>query len=74
MSDLALIVTIAGQQKGGCNSSFGSAAAAPTLHQFTNAAPNGLIGDICQGDLAQSLEQALDRIVDACDTRPPPVG
>ena len=69
-----VIVTIAGPQNGGCNSSFGSAAAAPTLHQFTNAAPNGLLGDICQGDLAQSLEQALDLIVDACDTLPPPVG
>ena len=69
-----VIVTIAGPQNGGCNSNFGSAAAAPVLHQFTNAVPNGLLGDICQGDLAQSLEQALDLIVDACDTLPPPVG
>jgi hypothetical protein len=26
------------------------------------------------GELMQSLEQALDLIVDACDTLPPPVG
>lgn len=69
-----VIVTIAGPQNGNCNSNFGSATAAPTLHAFTNAVPNGLLGDICQGDLAQSLEQALDLIVDACDTLPPPVG
>jgi hypothetical protein len=69
-----VIVTIAGPQNGSCDSNFGSAAAAPTLHEFTNAVPNGLLGDICQGDLAQSLEQALDLIVDSCDSLPPPVG
>jgi hypothetical protein len=69
-----VVVTIAGPQNGGCDSNFGSAAAAPTLHEFTNAVPNGVLGDICQGDLAQSLEDALAVIVDACDTLPPPVG
>jgi hypothetical protein len=72
--DRYVIVTIAGPEAGTCDSAFGSAAAAPTLHEFTNAVPNGLLGDICQGDLAQSLEQALDLIVDACDTLPPPIG
>ncbi|HLT38474.1 MAG TPA: hypothetical protein VK034_19440 [Enhygromyxa sp.] len=69
-----VIVTIAGPQNSGCNSNFGSASSAPILHEFTNSVPNGLLGDICQGDLAQSLEEALDLIVDACDTLPPPVG
>lgn len=72
--DRYVIVTIAGPENTTCDSAFGSAAAAPTLHEFTNAVPNGLLGDICQGDLAQSLEQALDVIVDACDTLPPPIG
>lgn len=69
-----VVVTIAGPQNGGCDSNFGSAAAAPTLHQFTNLAPNGLMGDICQGDLSASLAEALEVIVDACDSLPPPVG
>jgi hypothetical protein len=69
-----VVVTIAGPQNGGCDSNFGSAAAAPLLHEFTNSVPNGVLGDICAGDLAQSLEDALAVIVDACDTLPPPVG
>ena len=69
-----VIVTIAGPENSGCDSAFGSAAPSPILHQFTNSAAHGVFGDICQGDLAQALEDALDVIVDACDTLPPPVG
>lgn len=69
-----VVVTVAGPQAGGCESAFGSAAAAPTLHAFTALVPNGLMGDICQGDLTQALDQALTLIQQSCDTLPPPVG
>ncbi len=69
-----VIVTIAGPQNGGCQSAFGDAAAAPTLHAFTNSVSNGLLGDICMGDLSASLAEALEVIVDSCDSLPPPVG
>jgi hypothetical protein len=69
-----VIVTVAGPQNMSCDSAFGSAAPAPTLHQFTGLAPNGLMGDICQGDLTQALDQALALIQQSCDTLPPPVG
>ncbi|NJK32766.1 MAG: hypothetical protein HC927_10350 [Deltaproteobacteria bacterium] len=69
-----VVVTIAGPQNGGCDSNFGSAAAAPTLHEFTGGVANGLMGDICEGDLAGSLAQALELIQESCDTLPPPVG
>ncbi|PRQ08249.1 hypothetical protein [Enhygromyxa salina] len=72
--DRYVIVTIAGPQNGSCNSNFGSATAAPSLHAFTNLAPNGVLGDICQGDLSQALDQALSVIQDSCDELPPPVG
>lgn len=69
-----VVVTIAGPQAGGCNSAFGSASAAPRLHEFTNLSPNGLMGDICQGDLAGSLADALELIQLSCDALPPPAG
>ncbi len=69
-----VVVTVAGQENGGCVSAFGDAAPAPRLHQFTNSVPNGLMGDICQGDLTQALEAALELITFSCDTLPPPVG
>lgn len=69
-----VIVTISGPQNGGCQSNFGDAAAAPTLHQFTNLAPNGFLGDICMGDLSAALAEALEVIVDSCDSLPPPEG
>lgn len=67
-----VVVTISGPQSDGCESDFGSAAPAPTLHAFTGMVPNGLQGDICQGDLAMALDQALALIQTACDTLPPP--
>ena len=69
-----VVVTIAGPQNGGCQSNFGDAAAAPILHQFTGSVPNGVLGDICMGDLSASLAEALEVIVDSCDSLPPPVG
>ncbi|MBZ5710486.1 hypothetical protein [Nannocystis pusilla] len=69
-----VVVTITGPQAAECDSAFGSAAAAPLLHEFTSLVPNGLMGDICQGDLAQALDQALALIQLSCDELPPPVG
>jgi len=36
--------------------------------------PNGLMGDICDGDLTQALQDALELITFSCDTLPPPQG
>ncbi len=67
-----VVVSIAGPQAGSCNSAFGSASAAPRLHQFTALGPNGVIGNICEGDLSPSLEDALNAIQAACNTLPVP--
>jgi hypothetical protein len=69
-----VIVTVAGPQNSGCSSAFGNATAAPILHQFTNGVVHGLMGDICQGDLTQALQEALELIKFSCDTLPPPAG
>ena len=65
-------VTIAGPQA--CESAFGSASEAAVLQEFTDLVPNGYFGNICDGDLADSLAQALDLIQSSCDTLPPPEG
>lgn len=72
--DRYVIVTVAGPQGSGCESAFGEATPAPRLHEFTNSVSNGLMGDICQGDLTQALEEALELITFSCDTLPPPEG
>lgn len=69
-----VVVTIAGPANRGCTSAFGDADATPRLSGFTNSVPNGYFGDICQGDLAQPLADALDLIKFSCDELPPPVG
>lgn len=68
----AVVVTIAGPEADRCDSAFGSASPAPVLHAFTNGMPNGMLGDICQGDLAQPLADALELIQISCDVLPPP--
>ncbi len=65
-------VTIAGPQA--CESAFGSAIQADVLQEFTDLVPNGYFGNICDGDLADSLAQALDVIQSSCDALPPPEG
>ena len=65
-------VTIAGPQA--CESAFGEADEAVVLKQFTDLVPNGYFGNICEGDLASSLEAALDLIQSSCDSLPPPEG
>jgi hypothetical protein len=67
-------VTISGPQSMGCTSNFGDAYSAPRLHEFTTSVPNGSMGDICQGDLAQPLADALEVIKFSCDSLPPPQG
>jgi hypothetical protein len=65
-------VTIAGPMA--CESQFGEANDAVILQQFTDLVPNGMFGDICQGDLSQPLADALDLIQVSCDNLPPPEG
>ncbi len=65
-------VTIAGPNA--CSSAFGDAIKAEVMLEFTDLVPNGLFGDICQGDLAQPLADALDLIQSSCDMLPPPEG
>lgn len=69
-----VVVTVAGPQDHSCDSDFGSASPAPVLHGFTGSVPNGLMGDICEGDLAKALADALALIQISCDVLPPPVG
>jgi len=70
--DRYVIVTIAGQQNSGCVSALGEANAAPRLHEFTNMVTHRMVGDICQGDLATPLADALELLKFSCDTLPPP--
>lgn len=70
--DRYVAVSIAGPMA--CSSAFGDATHAVVLEQFTDMVPNGLFGDICQGDLAQPLADALDLIQTSCDSLPPPEG
>jgi len=72
--DRYVIVSVAGRENMGCSSAFGDASAAPRLHEFTTSVPNGLMGDICEGDLTQALQEALELITFSCDTLPPPEG
>jgi hypothetical protein len=61
---------IAGQTS--CSSGFGMAAEGIRLKQFAQqAGPNVVFGDICAGNLAPALQQALDTFQAACDNFPP---
>ncbi len=61
---------IAGQTN--CESSFGTAVEGERLKQFAQqAGANVVFGDICGGDLAPVLAQALDTFQAACDNFPP---
>ncbi len=65
-------VTIAGPMA--CESQFGQADHAVVLEAFTDLVPNGLFGNICEGDLAAPLADALELIQTSCDSLPPPEG
>ena len=69
--DKYVVVTIAGIDA--CESDFGSAIEAVVLKDFTYSVPNGVMGDICLGDLTPSLEEALSVMTVVCDEFPPPV-
>lgn len=63
---------IAGPGPGTCSSSFGDAAEATRLQQFTSdAGMNVVFSSICDGDLSGSLETALDTFEAACQSFPP---
>jgi hypothetical protein len=72
--DRYAIVTVTGPENTGCSSAFGSATSAPRLHEFSNIVNHGMVGDICQGDLTEALQDALELITFSCDTLPPPAG
>ena len=67
-----VVVNIAGPEA--CSSAFGQAIEATVLKEFTDLVPNGMFGDICQGDLSQPLADALELIQMSCDFLPPPQG
>ncbi len=57
-----------------CKSSFGDAIEAKRLKDFVSlAGKNGTFSSICDGDLTQALEKALDTFDGACKTLPAPV-
>jgi hypothetical protein len=61
---------IAGQTS--CTSSFGEAEEGIRLKQFQQAGgPNVVFGDICSGNLAPALQQALETFTAACENFPP---
>jgi hypothetical protein len=66
-----VVVTIAGPEDTGCESDFGSADATPILHEFDSLVPNSTFGDICLGNLAPALADALELIQISCDQLPP---
>ncbi|MBX3211982.1 MAG: hypothetical protein KF850_08115 [Labilithrix sp.] len=55
-----------------CQSSFGKASEAARLQDFVGmAGKNGTFSSICDGDLSDALEKALDTFDAACKTLPP---
>lgn len=63
---------IAGEKS--CSSSFGDAVEAKRLKEFVSlAGSNGAFSSICEGDLTQGLEKALETFDTACKALPPPV-
>ncbi|MDD5308703.1 MAG: hypothetical protein PHU25_15405 [Deltaproteobacteria bacterium] len=67
-----VVVGIGGATPGGCTSSFGEANYAKRLKGFIDLVPGyGFFGDICEGDLWQSLKSALDVITVSCENIPP---
>jgi hypothetical protein len=63
---------IAGRQVGGCQSAYGDAADAERLREFTGLlGANGVMGDICSGNLAGELQTALDTFTAACESFSP---
>ncbi len=67
-----VVVGIGGQDVGGCSSSFGDATEAIRLKALIAlVGAYGLFGDICQGDLAVVLADALAMMEFTCDDMPP---
>jgi hypothetical protein len=55
-----------------CSSAFGMASDAIRMKQFVQeAGTNAAFGDICQGNLAPALQQALETFQVACENFPP---
>lgn len=66
------VAAIAGPGPGSCSSDFGDAAEAARVRQFVDlAGDNGVFGNICEGDLASALHDALTTFDLACQNIPP---
>ena len=66
------VAVIAGPGPGPCSSEFGDASEAARLRDFVNmTGATGVFSSICEGDLATSLNQALETFDTACDNIPP---
>jgi hypothetical protein len=66
-----VVVGIAGLQE--CNSEFGDASLAQDIQDLVGlCGTNGMFGDICEGDLWISLDQALELMELVCDEFEPP--
>jgi len=67
--DRYAVVVIAGPTE--CSSAFGEAIEAVKLKEFVDLVPNGFFGDICEGDLWPSLQEALELMLVSCEEMPP---
>lgn len=69
-----VVLAIGGPGPSSCNSEFGSAVNANRVRQFVEACGDyGVFGNICEGDLWTSLEEALNVMELTCDQLPPVV-
>jgi len=66
--DRYVVVAIAGPDE--CTSEFGEAIEAVKVKEFIDLVPNGFFGDICEGDLWPSLQEALELMTVACEELP----
>ncbi|MDD5309999.1 MAG: hypothetical protein PHU25_21995 [Deltaproteobacteria bacterium] len=67
-----VVVGIGGAKQGGCTSAFGEAIHAKRLKEFVDLfGEHGVFGDVCSGDLWESLKAALDITTLTCDEFPP---
>jgi hypothetical protein len=67
-----VVVGIAGEKA--CSTQFGDAMNAKRVKDFIDSLNDyGVFGNICSGDLSQSLDNALDVMKVTCNDMPPPV-
>lgn len=70
--DRYAVVTLAGDRA--CQVDGEPVEEAVALKSFTQMATNGTFADVCTEDISAPVSDALDAILDACETLPPPAG